>query len=250
MHSPYFFPDPNLADASGRVATTSKVSPGLLLAAYRQGLFPWTHDPVGWYSPDPRAVFVDVKPRLPSNLGRLFRRSRLQISCDRAFVRTMRACQAAHRHSGEWIRDSWVPAYAALHAAGFAHSVEVWRGEALVGGIYGVHIAGVFSAESMFHHEDNASKYALAVLAGQLRHLGVQLLDVQVLNPHTARVGAEEISRRAYLRALRAGLALSMAQARWAAAPLAWGDLLASPNGASLRARQGGEGQPGGATGA
>lgn len=230
MHSPYVFPDPELADASGRVATTAEISPELLYAAYARGLFPWTHDPVGWYSPNPRAVFDGAAPHLPSNLERLFRRSQLRITCDTAFAQTMRAARAAHAHEGEWIRDSWVPAYAALHVAGFAHSVEVWRGDALVGGIYGVHIAGLFSAESMFHLEANASKFALAGLAAQARHLGIALFDVQVLNPHTARLGAQEISRPAYLRALRAALVLPVPQGRWPRTPLAWGGLMAPPD--------------------
>lgn len=219
------FPDPRAADREGLVAVTADLSADLLEAAYRQGIFPWTFDPVGWFSPDPRAVFPGGRVALPRNLGRLFRRAGVQITCDTAFASTMRACRAAHRAQGAWMGPGWVDAYAELHHRGLAHSVEVWRDQRLVGGIYGVRIGGMFAGESMFHLEPNTAKFALAVLAAQLAAIGVQVFDTQVPNDVTRRLGAVEVPRAAFLEDLARALAAPVPAGRWAPEPLAWGAL-------------------------
>ena len=241
MESHFFcFPHPDTADATGLVAITEEMTPALLLSAYSQGLFPWTSDPVGWYSPNPRAVFIPAYVRLPSNLPKLFRRGGFHVTCDTAFGQVMQACAAAHAHDGVWITEPFIASYSALHDQGFAHSIEVWQDDVLVGGIYGVHIGGLFAGESMFHTVSNASKIAFAVLLAQLKALGVQLIDAQVLNAHTEALGACLVERDAYLRALKhvlrdapgvmpgASVSTRGGGIRWAAEPLAWGNLRGS----------------------
>ena len=238
MESHFFcFPHPDTADATGLVAVTEEMTPALLLSAYSQGLFPWTSDPVGWYSPNPRAVFIPAHVHLPRNLPKLFRRGQFRVTCDTAFTQVMQACAAVHADEGIWITEPFIASYSALHAQGFAHSVEVWQGTALVGGIYGVHIGGLFAGESMFHTVANASKIAFAVLLAQLDALGVSLIDAQVINPHTEALGACLVERDVYLRALKhvicqrprhpagGNATRSFSGSRWAAEPLSMGGL-------------------------
>lgn len=196
------FPAPHRADAQGLVAVTPDVSWQMLLAAYTQGIFPWADNPVRWYSPDPRAVFERHGIVLPSNLGKLARRAQLRCTYDTHFEAVIRGCAEAHRADGVWITPRFVRAYVELHARGFAHSVEVWQNETLVGGLYGVQIGQAFAGESMFHTVSNASKLAFAALIAQLDVQGVTLIDAQVLNAHTERLGAREIARATYLARL------------------------------------------------
>jgi leucyl/phenylalanyl-tRNA--protein transferase len=213
------FPPPTTADATGLVAISARMDADMLLAAYSQGLFPWSDRPVRWYSPDPRAVFDLDNLSLPSNLPKLMRRGQFHCTYDQAFTDVMRGCAAAHIADGEWITPTFLAAYSALHARGYAHSVEVWQGDALVGGLYGVQVGGLFAGESMFHRVSNASKAAFHALVQQLRWQAVTLMDAQVLNAHTARLGAQDISRVVYLRRLKAALAQTTqgSGARWAA---------------------------------
>lgn len=197
------FPSPQGADASGLVAITPDVDWQMLLAAYAQGIFPWADNPVRWYSPDPRAVFERAAVHLPRNLPKLMRQARFSVTYDTAFEAVMRSCATAHEGDGVWITPRFVTAYAALHARGYAHSVEVWQQEALVGGLYGVQIGQVFAGESMFHTVSNASKAAFWGLLQQLDAQGVTLLDAQVLNAHTERLGACDIARSEYLARLK-----------------------------------------------
>jgi leucyl/phenylalanyl-tRNA--protein transferase len=162
---------------------------------------------IGWFSPDPRGVIPIDDFHVPSRLARWMRTHRLDVTFDRAFERVMRAC-AERKDDGTWISDDIVACYTALHRLGLSHSVEVWAGEDLVGGLYGVHIGAAFFGESMFHRSTNASKVALAALVDRLRRRGFRLLDVQWLTPHLRQFGAVEISRREYLRQLQAALAL------------------------------------------
>ncbi len=140
------------------------------------------------------------------SLARTIRRARFEIRIDTDFAGVMRGC--ADRPEGSWISDRFVEVYGALHRAGKAHSVEAWREDRLVGGAYGVALGGAFMAESMFHHETDASKTALAALVSRLRERGFILLDVQYLTPHLQSLGAIELSRREYERRLEAALRL------------------------------------------
>lgn len=192
------FPDPRDADDDGVVAVGGPFNGERLLEAYRSGIFPWNGDPVRWYSPDPRSIFWRVK--LPRRLGKMARKGGFRVSFDRAFAQTISACAAHHRDAGVWITPAFEQAYAELHEMGYAHSVEVWQGERLVGGLYGVQVGALFSGESMFHHAPNASKVAFAALAYHLRANGTAVFDSQVINEHTYRLGAVLVSRDDFLQ--------------------------------------------------
>jgi leucyl/phenylalanyl-tRNA--protein transferase len=172
----------------------------LLVHAYRQGVFPMGMEDgtIGWFSPDPRGIIPIDTFHVPARLERVMRSPRFTTSVDRDFEQVMRAC-AADREDGTWMTEELLHAYVALHARGLAHSVEVWRGGRLVGGLYGVHLGGAFFGESMFHTETDASKVALVVLVERLRAQGFLLLDIQWVTPHLERFGAIEIPRGEYL---------------------------------------------------
>ncbi|MEZ5964650.1 MAG: leucyl/phenylalanyl-tRNA--protein transferase [Planctomycetota bacterium] len=199
------FPDPRTADAEGLLAVGGEISPVWLRAAYSAGIFPWFDErvPPLWWSPDPRAVITDSGLHVARRLGRTLRSGRFRATWNTDFAAVMRAC-GENRDDGTWITGEMLDGYAALHAEGGAHSVEVWCGDHLVGGAYGVHVGGVFCAESMFHRQTDASKVALVTLARRLFAAGVELLEVQFMTPHLRRLGAVEMSRRAYLARLRA----------------------------------------------
>jgi leucyl/phenylalanyl-tRNA---protein transferase len=180
------------------------IDPSLLIRAYREGIFPMAMEDgqIGWFSPDPRGILPLETFRTPTRLARLMRQGRFEITSDQDFEGVMRAC-AAGRQEGTWISPEIVETYCALHRLGLAHSVEVRRGHQLVGGLYGVHLGGVFFGESMFHRETDASKVALVALVERMKRHGFVLLDVQWVTPHLEQFGAVEISRKAYLARLR-----------------------------------------------
>lgn len=207
--------DPERADEDGLVAVGGTLSPGLLLAAYRNGVFPWSSRPVvTWWSPDPRAVFEIETYRPHRSVGRSIRKSEWRFSVDADFAGVMRGCAApAPGRRSTWITREFVDAYGELHRAGHAHSIEVWEGAALVGGLYGVALGGFFGGESMFHRRTDASKAAIAYLVEVLRGAGFTLLDAQVPTDHLERIGAVCIPRRAYLQRLRRALRQQVALA-------------------------------------
>ena len=175
------------------------LAPGTLLAAYRSGLFPMrlgANGPLAWWSPDPRGVI----PIDGLHVSRSLRRScaKFDIRIDRAFEDVMRACADPRRPHG-WIDEEFIRAYVALHELGWAHSVETWRSDELVGGVYGVAIGGLFAAESMFHSTRDASKVALVALVDLMREQGMTLLDVQWCTDHLASLGAIAVPRAEYL---------------------------------------------------
>jgi len=161
-----------------------------------------------WWSPDPRCVFDTNGVHVSRRLARTLRRSGWTLSMDRAFAQVMRECAAPRDgEPGTWITDEMLAAYTRLHDLGHAHSLEVWNGEALVGGIYGVAIGRAFSAESMFSRATDASKCALIALCRTLHGWDFPLLDAQVPNPHLRRMGAVTVPRAKYLRCLRESVA-------------------------------------------
>ncbi|HET7556458.1 MAG TPA: leucyl/phenylalanyl-tRNA--protein transferase [Rhodanobacteraceae bacterium] len=211
---PEAFPDPAQAlhDPNGLLAFGGDLSSQRLVAAYSQGIFPWYSegDPLLWWSPDPRCVFATDGVHVSRRLRRTLKKSDWTLSMDRAFSRVMRECAAPRWHeSGTWITGDMLAAYTRLHELGHAHSLEVWDGGALVGGIYGVGIGRMFSAESMFSRVTDASKAALVALCRTLHGWGFPLLDAQVPNPHLQRMGAIPIPREDYLRRLRTLVAQS-----------------------------------------
>jgi leucyl/phenylalanyl-tRNA---protein transferase len=187
----------------------------LLLAAYASGWFPMADEEgvISWYSPDPRGVMPIETFRVSSRLQRVVRKGGVQIEVDTAFEEVMRACATAEREpedSGTWISEEIIESYCALHAQGFAHSVEVRQDGALVGGLYGVALGGAFFGESMFHRVTDASKVALVALVTRLKAHGFILLDTQWVTAHLQQFGAIEIPRPEYLRLLEESLKLNV----------------------------------------
>jgi leucyl/phenylalanyl-tRNA---protein transferase len=206
------FPDPNRAGPDGLVAVGGDLGVERLLTAYRAGIFPWTADPITWWSPDPRAIFELDKFHVPQSLARVIRQGRFELTVDQSFRAVMEGCAApAPGRHGAWITEEFIEAYTRLQRRGHAHSVECWlRGE-LVGGIYGVAIGGLFAGESMFHRVNDASKVALHHLVGHLRRRGFALFDIQMITPATSPLGAIEIPRREYLQRLAAAVGMKCA---------------------------------------
>ncbi len=197
------FPDPRLADAEGLVAIGGDLSAPRLVLAYRSGIFPWTVDPITWWSPNPRAIFELDQFHVPRRLAKTIRERPFEITADRAFRQVMEGCAApAAGRRTTWITPEFVEAYTRLHAQGHAHSVECWQRGELAGGIYGVSLGGFFAGESMFHRVGNASKVALRHLVQHLRERGFALFDIQMATPATRPFGAAEIPRGEYLRRL------------------------------------------------
>jgi leucyl/phenylalanyl-tRNA--protein transferase len=201
------FPDHRAANREGLLALGGDLSVPRLLLAYRSGIFPWTDDPLTWWSPDPRAIFDIETFRPPRRLAARIRQQPFEITVDRAFRAVIEACaEKAPGRDSTWISPRFIDAYTELHRQGYAHSVEVWRQGKLAGGIYGVAIGGFFAGESMFHRVTDASKIALCFLMDHLRARRFDLFDTQVLSPLTARLGAIEIRRRDYLGRLATAL--------------------------------------------
>lgn len=201
--------DPRLGEPEGLIGVGGDLSPALLLRAYSEGVFPWFSegDPVLWWSPDPRAIIELDGLHVSRRLARTIRSGKFRVTFDRQFEAVMRACGET-RPDGTWVTDEMIAAYSRLHREGHAHSVEVWHGDALAGGIYGVAIGGLFAGESMFHTVTDASKVALAALVEHLKKQGYVLFDVQMKTEHTERMGAVEITRDSYLARLHDAVAM------------------------------------------
>jgi leucyl/phenylalanyl-tRNA--protein transferase len=203
------FPDPSQARADGLVAVGGELSVDWVLRAYRKGIFPWSANPVTWWSPDPRGVIPLESFHVPRRLERVRRQGKFTVTFDRAFPEVMQGCAAPARgREDTWISRPFLRTYGKLFRLGIAHSVEVWEGPRLVGGLYGVAIGGFFAGESMFHYASNASSVALVHTLEHLRNRGFSLFDTQMVTPHTERFGAVEIPRKDYLEKLRGALAL------------------------------------------
>lgn len=178
------------------------LEPDRLLAAYAVGIFPMADDEgvIHWFAPDPRAVIELEGLRVSRSLRAVLRRETFRVTINTRFEDVMQACAA--RDEGTWISDEIFEAYTRLHGLGYAHSVEAWQDDELVGGLYGVSIGGAFFGESMFHHVTDASKVALVHLVERMRARGLILLDTQFMTPHLRSMGATEISRVEYERRL------------------------------------------------
>jgi len=197
------FPSPLRANAEGLVAIGGDLSVPRLLLAYRNGIFPWTVNPITWWSPDPRAIFELDQLHVSRSLAKVIRKGIFQITIDRAFREVMKGCAASDPgRRTTWITREFLKAYTELHEQGHAHSLECWQDDKLVGGIYGVAIGGFFAGESMFHRVSNASKIALYHLVEHLRQRHFVLFDIQMLTPITTSLGAIQIPRTDYLKRL------------------------------------------------
>jgi leucyl/phenylalanyl-tRNA--protein transferase len=208
-----------LKEPNGLVAAGGDLSAARLLDAYSQGIFPWfsDEDPVLWWSPDPRMVLMPDELHISRSLRRRIRSGRYDVTLDRAFRGVMAGCAAPRRdHDGTWITGDMVEAYSDLAALGYAHSVEVWSGDDLAGGLYGVALGRMFYGESMFSRRPDASKVALAYVGRQLGRWGFEMIDCQMPTPHLASLGAREIRRAEFLRRLRSLVALPGHPVPWA----------------------------------
>ena len=200
---PQFIPPRQAGDADV-VGVGGPLTPETLRFAYGQGIFPWpmTGYPLLWFCPTLRAVLDFDRLHVPQSLARTRRRSNLTFTIDQAFDDVITACRASPRpgQEGTWITSPMVNAYRALHREGGAHSVEAWDPSgALVGGLYGVSVGGVFTGESMFHRAPNASKLSLLFLVDHLASRGRNWLDCQVMTPHMEALGAREVPRNEFL---------------------------------------------------
>lgn len=197
---PNAFPDIEQAAAEpeGLLAAGGDLSRERLLHAYCHGIFPWYEDgqPILWWSPDPRCVLLPEKLHIARRLRRFLRQSPFDVSFNESFDEVVAGC-AGNRlgQQGTWITAEMSEAYRALHRDGWAHSVEIWNGRALVGGLYGVAIGAAFFGESMFSRETNASKTAMLALCRQLTANNFRLFDCQVVSPHLLTLGAEVVTR-------------------------------------------------------
>ncbi len=204
------FPDPQWAAADGLLAVGGDLSPERLLLAYRLGIFPWygPDDPILWWSPDPRCILDPAAVHIAKRLRRTLRQGKYRVTANRAFAEVIQACARVRLDKGEetWLLPEMQAAYQKLHVRGYAHSVEVWQADRLVGGLYGVAMGACFFGESMFHAATDASKVGLVWFARYLAAAGFALFDCQVPNPHLMSMGARNIPRREFLARLRENL--------------------------------------------
>lgn len=207
----YSFPDPEqaLSEPNGFIAMGGDLAPERLLKAYQTGIFPWYEEgqPLLWWSPDPRMVLFPDEFHLAKSLHKRLRRGDYRVTSDLDFNAVINACAGPRRHTdGTWITHDMREAYRRLHDMGFAHSLEVWRGQELAGGLYGIALGKVFFGESMFSHEADASKVALFALSQYLLQQGYSLIDCQVSSTHLASLGAREIPRKLFCSYLPADI--------------------------------------------
>ncbi|MDR3161689.1 MAG: leucyl/phenylalanyl-tRNA--protein transferase, partial [Spirochaetaceae bacterium] len=210
-HERFTFPVPE-DDYGGLVAVGGNLSPGMLLSAYEQGIFPWfgPEDPVLWYSPDPRFVIFPEKLHVSRSMDRLLKEGAFEVALDRDFAAVIRSCAEAERPGqeggGTWITGAMIRAYTELHRLGWAHSAESYHEGRLAGGCYGIRLGRAFFGESMFTRVSNASKAAVLTLARLLFDDGAAFIDCQLPTEHLCSLGGEEISRRDFLGLLNGAL--------------------------------------------
>ncbi|MGC4028056.1 MAG: leucyl/phenylalanyl-tRNA--protein transferase [Steroidobacteraceae bacterium] len=204
--------DAALDDPPGLLAAGGDLSTARLVAAYARGIFPWYMEgqPVLWWSPDPREVLFPAHLHRSRSLLKQLRRGDFRITENQAFLEVVEGCAAARSASnGTWITPAMQAAYVRLHRAGHAHSIEVWRGATLVGGLYGVRSRRVFSGESMYSRESNASKAALSWLAAGCASRGIELIDCQMPSAHLRSLGSQALPRSRFLALLENGRSAS-----------------------------------------
>jgi leucyl/phenylalanyl-tRNA--protein transferase len=196
-----------LREPNGLLAAGGDLSPQRLVQAYRHGCFPWFQDgqPILWWSPDPRTVLFPAELHISRSLSKCLRQQRYWVTFDRDFARVIQACAAPRAYTdGTWITTPMQHAYLELHRQGIAHSVEVWLGDELVGGLYGLAMGQLFFGESMFSRADNASKVGFATLVSHLQQWGFVLIDCQMPTEHLHSLGAHAITRKDFAEYLQA----------------------------------------------
>lgn len=200
------FPSVEHARADGLLAVGGDLSSERLILAYTSGIFPWFNEDnlILWWSPDPRMVLFPEKIKISKSMRKILTKGSFRFTKDTAFERVIDSCATAPRkeQEGTWITKEMLQAYIGLFNKGVAHSYEVWEGEELVGGLYGVDLGHVFCGESMFSKKSNASKFAFIKMVEELKEKGYQLIDCQLHTEHLESLGAELISKAEYLQIL------------------------------------------------
>lgn len=194
-----------LTEPNGLLAAGGDLSSERLLLAYKQGIFPWYEEgePVYWWSPDPRSILEPQKIKISKSLAKSLKAEKFKVSCNLAFRKVIEGCAISRAYaSGTWITHEMTKAYVILHDMGAAHSIDIWKDDELVGGLYGVAIGKVFFGESMFHKCSDASKVALATLCQILSDAGFPLIDCQVRSDHMDSMGAVDMDRKQFLSIL------------------------------------------------
>jgi leucyl/phenylalanyl-tRNA---protein transferase len=207
-----------LKEPNGLLAIGGDLSAQRLAAAYQHGIFPWysEHDPLLWWSPDPRAIINIAQLKINRSLAKFLRKSPFTVTLNHDFNQVLRYCSnAPFRKEDTWILPDMQLAYQKLHHLGLAHSIEVWHQQELVGGLYGVAINGFFSGESMFYKQSNASKVALVYLANHLKSAGINFIDCQLINPFLESMGAIEITRKNFVKLKDKALTISLENSFW-----------------------------------
>lgn len=213
------FPPLESASPEGVLCVGGNLSPGMLLSAYSQGVFPWFNDddPIVWWSPDPRFILVPSELHVSATMKKIIKRRRFELRLDTAFGQVIRACASIPRpgQDGTWITEDMIAAYERLHEAGLAHSVEAWSDGRLAGGLYGIALGSAFFGESMFSREPDASKAAFIPFAWRLAEAGFTLIDSQVRTDHVASLGGRHVSRAEYVERLAAALEAPTLRGPW-----------------------------------
>lgn len=200
------FPPVTLAEPDGLLAIGGDLSPERLLLAYRSGIFPWYEgEHILWWCPDPRFVLFPGELKISKSIKPLLNRNEFLFTTNKAFKEVIHQCKKTKRpgQEGTWITDEVEKAFGKLHELGYAHSVEVWKEEKLVGGLYGIKLGKVFFGESMFSKESNASRYAFIKYVQQLKEEGIELIDCQVYTEYLESLGARMIGRDDFVQQLR-----------------------------------------------
>lgn len=208
-----------MAREDGLLAVGGDLSETRLLLAYRMGIFPWYSpgEPILWWAPDPRLVLIPQEFKLPKRLARKIRQNIFHVTMDQAFAHVIEACAQVPRKQGKgtWIDADMIDAYTRLHELGYAHSVECWQKDKLVGGLYGVSLGTTFFGESMFSRATDSSKVALAVLIDRLLAWNFDLIDCQIGTEHLIRLGAKEIPAEDFYGVLRKSLNKETRRGKW-----------------------------------
>ena len=232
MTSPYLlddnhktiFPDVELAltEPDGLLAVGGDLSIERLTTAYQLGIFPWYSDdqPILWWSPDPRMVLKPKNIKVSRSLGKIINNKKFVVTFDTHFRDVITACSEPRLEKGKvqndtWILDEMIEAYVAMHEAGYAHSIECWQDDELVGGLYGIAIGSVFFGESMFSRVSNASKVAFVALAQQLEQWDFKLIDCQVYTAHLESLGASMVSRKQFIKMLNQYTTSDKKKSQW-----------------------------------
>lgn len=213
------FPDPQFANEDGLLAIGGDLSKDRLLLAYASGIFPWfiENEEIYWFSPDPRCVLIPGELKVSKSMQQLIKKQYFRVSYDQQFIKVIKNCKTVKRKGQQetWIDKNFIEAYAKLFEAGLAHSVEVYKNEKLVGGLYGISLGSCFFGESMFSKVSNASKYGFIFLVKALMEKKFTLIDCQVYNDHLATLGAKKMERNIFLALLEKGLQDNTITGNW-----------------------------------